>query len=97
MRILVLTVVALVSVALVAGQAFAFSCPTLQKAANESITKAEVNAAKATGDREKARATAMVEEAKELVKQSDADHKSGAHARSEAKAKAAKALADMVQ
>ena len=97
MRIAVLVLVALVSIGLVAGQAFAFSCPTLQKAANESITKAEANAAKATGDREKARATAMVEEAKELVKASDADHKAGIHARSEAKAKAAKALADMVQ
>ena len=97
MRIALLVLVALVSVGLVAGPAFAFSCPTLQKAANESIGKAEANAAKATGDREKARATAMVEEAKELVKASDADHKAGNHARSEAKAKAAKALADMVQ
>jgi len=97
MRIAVLVLVALVSIGLVAGQAFAFSCPTLQKAANESITKAEANAAKATGDREKARATAMVEEAKELVKGSEEAHKSGSHARSEAKAKAAKALADMVQ
>jgi hypothetical protein len=97
MRILVLTVVALVAVGLVAGQAFAFSCPSLQKAAAESITKAEANAAKASGDREKARATAMVEEAKELNKQSEADHKAGNHAKSEAKAKAAKALADMVQ
>jgi len=97
MRILVLTVVALVAMGLVVGQAFAFSCPSLQKAANESITKAEANAAKASGDREKARAAAMVEEAKELEKQSEADHKSGNHAMSEAKAKASKALADMVQ
>jgi hypothetical protein len=97
MRILVLAVVALVAVGLVAGQAFAFSCPSLQKAAGESITKAEANAAKASGDREKARATAMVDEAKELNKASDELHKSGNHARSEAKAKAAKALADMVQ
>jgi hypothetical protein len=84
-------------VALVAGPAFAFSCPALQKAAGESIQKAEANAAKVSGDREKARAAAMVDEAKALNKASDESHKGGQHAKSEAQAKAAKALADMVQ
>jgi hypothetical protein len=96
MRTLVLVVVALVSVGLAAGDALAFSCPTLQKAANESIAKAEPKAAAVSGDREKARAMAMVEEAKELVKESEDAHKAGSHARSEAKAKAAKMLAEMV-
>jgi hypothetical protein len=94
MKTVTLALVALVSVALVAGPAFAFSCPALQKAAGESIQKAEANAAKVTGDREKARATAMVAA---LNKASDESHKGGQHAKSEAQAKAAKALADMVQ
>lgn len=97
MRTAMLVLVALASVGLVAGDAFAFSCPGLQKAANESIQKAEGNAGKVTGDREKARATGMVEEAKELVKESEDAHKAGSHARAEAKAKGAKALAEMVQ
>jgi hypothetical protein len=97
MKTLSLVLVALVSVALVAGPAFAFSCPSLQKAAGESIQKAEANAAKVSGDREKARATAMVEESKTLNKASEESHKGGQHPKSEAQAKAAKALADMVQ
>jgi type IV secretory pathway VirB6-like protein len=97
MRTAMLVLVALASVGLVAGDALAFSCPSLQKAANESIQKAEANAGKATGDREKARATAMVDEAKVLEKASEESHKGGQHAKSEAQAKAAKALADMVQ
>jgi 3-deoxy-D-manno-octulosonic acid (KDO) 8-phosphate synthase len=97
MKLATLLLVALVSVGLMAGNALAFSCPSLQKAANESIQKAEANAAKTTGDREKARAIAMVEEAKALEKASEESHKGGQHAKSEAQAKAAKALADMVQ
>jgi hypothetical protein len=97
MRSALPVLVALAFLALAAGDAFAFSCPTLVKAANESIAKAEPLAAKASGDREKARATAMVDEAKDLVKQAEADHASGNHARAEAKAKAAKALAEMVK
>jgi hypothetical protein len=92
------------AVILMAGQAFAFSCPTLVKAANESITKAESNAGKITEEREKGRAMAMITEAKELVKQAEADHKeAGAkkdaelHYRAEAKAKAAKVLVDLVK
>lgn len=94
----------LVSVALMAGQAFAFSCPSLQKTANESIAKAESAAANISAEREKGRAMAIIALAKELVTQSEADHKeAGAkkqaelHYRAEAKAKAAKALADLVK
>ncbi len=88
----------------IASQAFAFSCPKLQKEANETIGKAEGVAAKITDDREKGRATAIIALAKDLVKQSEADHKEAAdkknaelHYRAEAKAKAAKALADLVK
>ena len=97
MKAATLALAALVAVTPVAGPASAFSCPALQKAAGESIQKAEANAAKVSGDREKARATAMVEEAKALNKASEESHKGGQHAKSEAQAKAAKALADMVQ
>jgi hypothetical protein len=89
---------------LVARDAFAFTCPKLQKEANESIAKADSAAAKITADREKDRAMVMIAMAKDLVKQSEADHKEAvekkdaqAHYRGEAKAKAAKALADMVK
>lgn len=84
-------------VALGAGPAWAFSCPTLVKAANEAIAAAEPKAAAVANDREKARALAMVEEAKALSKSAEADHAGGQHARSEAKAKAAKWLADQVK
>lgn len=104
MRIFFLVIGLLVAVVLVAGDALAFTCPKLQKEANEAITKAESAAAKVTGDREKGRAIAIIALAKDLVKQSEADHKDGAdkkdtqlHYRSEAKAKAAKALANMVK
>jgi hypothetical protein len=96
-KTLVASLAVLAVVGLGAADAFAFSCPSLQKAANESIAKAEPKAQATTGDREKARAMGMVEEAKALVKGSEADHAAGAHARSEAKAKAAKWLADQVQ
>src|SRR6059036_2685337 len=51
---LTIGVLAVVSLA-PAGSAFAFSCPTLVKAANEAIAKAEPMAMKATDDRQKAR------------------------------------------
>ena len=96
--------VTLISVILVAGNVFAFTCPKLQKEANESIGKAEGAAAKITDDREKGRAMAIITLAKDLVKQSEADHKEAvekksaeAHYRGEAKAKAAKSLADLVK
>jgi hypothetical protein len=88
---------ALVSVALGAGPALAFTCPALVKAANEAITAAEPKAAAVSGDREKARAMGMIEEAKALSKAAEADHSGGQHARSEAKAKAAKWLAEQVK
>ena len=84
--------------------ASAFSCPTLIRAANESIAKAEAKAKGITKKREKGRALAMIELAKQLNQEAEADHKGAAahksaegHYRSEAKAKAAKALADMVK
>lgn len=97
MKTVTLVITALVSVGLATGTALAFSCPTLQKAANEAIAQAEPKVASVAGDREKARAAGMIEEAKELVKESEAAHASGSHARSEAKAKAAKWLAEQVK
>lgn len=92
----------LISVGLIAGQAMAFTCPALQKQANESITKAEAAAEKVTDEREKARATTLIAMAKDLVLQSVADHKeAGAkkdaqlHYNAETKARAAKSLADI--
>ncbi len=83
------------------SQVFAFTCPVLIKAANESIAKAEAAAEKVTDEREKARATTLIAMVKDLVKQADADHKeAGAkkdaqlHYNAETKARAAKALAD---
>jgi len=104
MKTSILVLAALVSVSLMTGQAFAFSCPKLQKEANESITKAESAAMKVTDEREKGRAMANIALAKDLVKQSEADHKEAAdkknaelHYRAEAKAKAAKSLAELVK
>src|SRR5262245_52523215 len=96
--------VAIAAAMMVAGQAFAFSCPTLIKGTNESIAKAEAAVGGITDDREKGRAMMMIELAKQWNKEADADHKeAGAkkdaqlHYRSEAKAKAAKALVDQVK
>ena len=96
MKALTIAVTMAVSVALV-GSAFAFSCPTLVKAANEAIAKAEPMAAKATDERQKARNAGMVDEAKDLVKQAEASHAAGKHGMAEAQAKAAKWLAEQVQ
>ena len=99
-----LALATLVSTSLMAGQAFAFTCPVLIKGANESITKAEAAAGNIMDDREKGRAMMMIELAKQWNKEADADHKeAGAkkdaqlHYRAEAKAKAAKALVDQVK
>jgi len=104
MKTSVLVPAVLVSVGLMVGQAFAFTCPVLQKQANESIAKAEAAAEKVTDEREKARAMTLIAMAKDFVQQSVADHKeAGAkkdaqlHYNAEAKAKAAKALVDMVK
>jgi hypothetical protein len=99
----VMVLSALVAVSLIATPAFAFTCPKLIKAADESIAKAEAAAANISGDREKGRAMVMIELAKEWNKEAAADHKeAGAkkdaqlHYRAEAKAKAAAALAGML-
>jgi hypothetical protein len=104
MKTSTLVIATLVLTGLLAGQVFAFSCPGLQKAANESIAKAEAAVANITDEREKGRALTNIAMAKEWVQQSVADHKeAGAkkdaqlHYNSEAKAKAAKALADLVK
>jgi hypothetical protein len=88
----------------VSAQVFAFTCPVLIKGTNESIAKAETAAGNIKDDREKGRAMMMIELAKQWNKEADADHKeAGAkkdaqlHYRGEAKAKAAKALADLVK
>lgn len=94
----------LVGVGLMATQAFAFTCPKLIKAADESIAKAESAAAKITDNREKGRAMGIIDLAKDLSKQAAADHKEAVdkkiaepHYRGEAKAKAAKAIVDQVK
>jgi hypothetical protein len=104
MKTFIVVLSVLVGVGLMATQAFAFSCPTLIKAANESIAHAESTAAKITDNREKGRAMGIIDLAKDLNKQAAADHKEAVdkksaepHYRAEAKAKAAKALADMVK
>ncbi len=80
----------------VVGPAWAFSCPTLVKGANEAIAKAEPMAAKGD-DRQKARNAGMIEEAKALSKDAEASHAAGKHGLSEAQAKAAKWLAEQVK
>lgn len=102
MKIINVLVASLIVVVFTAAQSFAFTCPVLQKAANESIAKAEAAAEKVTDEREKARAMTLIAMAKDLVQQSVADHKeAGAkkdaqlHYNAETKARAAKALADI--
>jgi len=99
-----LAIAVLISSGVSAGQVLAFSCPSLIKGASESIAKAEAVAGKITDEREKGRALTMIELAKQWHKEADADHKeAGAkkdaqlHYRAEAKAKAARALADQVK
>ena len=88
----------------ISSQVFAFSCPKLIKAADDSLAKAESAVGKITDERAKGRAMMMIELAKQWNKEAQADHKeAGAkkdaqlHYRAEAKAKAAKALADEVK
>ena len=95
MKILTVGIVTGLSLAL-AGSALAFSCPTLVKAANEAIAKAEPMAGMGD-DRQKARNAGMIEEAKELSKAAEASHAAGKHGVSEAQAKAAKWLAEQVK
>lgn len=104
MKTVILLLAVLVCLGFMAGETFAFTCPVLIKAANESIAKAESAAAKITGEREKGRAMGIIDLAKDLSKQAAADHKEAVdkksaetHYRAEAKAKAAQALADLVK
>ena len=96
MKTLTVLFAALMVVALAAGSAFAFSCPKLVTAAKEALAKAEPMAGSGD-DRQKARSAGLIEEAKELVKGAEADHAACKHGRSEAKAKAAKFLAEQVK
>ena len=52
MKVLTIGLVGLVSAGLAVGNAFAFSCPSLVKAANEAIAKAEPMAMKATDEKQ---------------------------------------------
>src|SRR5438128_11850497 len=74
MKMLTIGLVGLVSAGLAVGNAFAFSCPSLVKAANEAIAKAEPMAMKATDEKQKARNMGMIEAAKDLTKQAEASH-----------------------
>ncbi len=103
MKILVTVLAVAVSLGLAVSGALAFTCPVLQKAANESISKAEQAAGKMDAQA-KDRAMAMIEVAKGLEKQSEENHKKAIdtkdaklHYPAEAQAKAAKALADLVK
>jgi wobble nucleotide-excising tRNase len=100
----VLGIGTLIGAGLIAGQAYAFTCPVLIKGANESIAKAETAAGNIKDDREKGGAMVMIELAKQWTNEAQADHKeAGAkkdaqlHYRAMAKAKAAKALMDQVK
>ncbi len=104
MKTLITLLAIAVSLGLAAGDVFAFGCPGLQKAANESITKAEDAGGKITDAAAKGRAMASVDVAKGLVKMSEENHKKAVetreaklHYQAEAQARAAKALADMVK
>lgn len=96
MKTLSVVFAVLVSVALVAGSAYAFSCPKLAKEASDAIAKAEPMAGSGD-DRQKARNAGMIAVAKDLVKGAEADHAGGKHGNAEAKAKAAKWLAEQVK
>jgi hypothetical protein len=96
MRIwIALTLAVVVGLAAV-GSVWAFSCPTLVRAANEAIAVAEPKA-NMGDDRQKARNAGMIEEAKALSKEAEASHAAGKHGLSEAQAKAAKYLAEQVK
>jgi hypothetical protein len=96
MRIGIALSLALVVGLVAVGSAWAFSCPTLVKAANEAIAAAEPKAGMGD-DRQKLRNAGMIEEAKTLVKAAEASHAAGQHGLSEAQAKAAKFLAESVK
>ena len=102
MKMLITVLAIAVSLGLAAGDVFAFGCPGLQKAANESIAKADEAAGKMSDGAAKGRAQANVEVAKALVKMSEENHKKAVetkeakwHYVAETPAKAAKAAAEM--
>ena len=102
MKILIIVLTVLVSLGLAVSGALAFMCPSLQKAANESIAKAEEAAGKVADATAKGRAMARVEVAKGLVKSSEENHKKAVetkeakwHYLGETQARAAKAVAEM--
>lgn len=102
MKIFITVLAVVVSLGLAASDVWAFMCPGLQKAANESIAKAEEAAGKITDAAAKGRAIANVEVAKGLVKMSEENHKRAVdtkeakwHYLGETQAKAAKAVAEM--
>lgn len=105
MKTFVIALAVAVSVAgLAVTDALAFSCPALQQAANGSIAAAEQAAGKIADAQAKGRAIATVEVARSLVKASEESHKKAVetkdaklHFQSEAQAKAAKVLAEMVK
>ena len=102
MKILITVLAIAVSLGLAVNGALAFFCPTAQKAANESIAKAEEAAGKITDATAKGRAMARIEVAKGLVKSSEENHKKAVetkeakwHYLGETQGKAAKAVAEM--
>jgi hypothetical protein len=96
MRIWITLSLAVVVGLVAVGSVWAFSCPTLVKAANEAIAAAEPKA-NMGDDRQKARNAGMIEEAKALSKEAEANHAAGKHGVAEAQAKAAKYLAEQVK
>jgi len=96
MRIWIALSLALVVGLAAVGSVWAFSCPTLVKAANEAIAAAEPNVNNGD-DRQKLRNAGMIEEAKALSKEAEASHAAGKHGLAEAQAKAAKFLAEQVK
>jgi hypothetical protein len=96
MRTWVASSLALLVTLAAVSSGWAFSCPTLVKAANEAIAAAEPHAAMGD-DRQKARNAGMIEEAKALSKEAEASHAAGKHGLSEAQAKASKWLAEQVK
>ena len=96
MRIWITFSLALVVGLVAVGSVWAFSCPTLVKAANEAIAAAEPKA-NMGDDRQKVRNAGMIEEAKALSQEAAANHAAGKHGLAEAQAKAAKFLAESVK
>lgn len=83
-------------------QVLAFECVARIKEANQALSKAEQALSSVTDARTKSQVSAYLAVAKQLSSEADTDHRDAAaqksaegHYRSAAKAKAAKALADL--